>query len=113
MWSRRARTAGSAHVRGLGCRCSRRQCAAGVPEPSEVTVVRTAPPQLADAVLPGRLAELLADHGEGGLTEALDLLVAELGLSSAVLQDHPVDGGDAPGTTGRLRAISGDAVRVV
>src|SRR3954465_3199169 len=48
---------------------------------------RTAPPQTSDTVLPGRLAELLADHGEAGLTEALDLVVAELGLRSVVLRD--------------------------
>jgi hypothetical protein len=76
-------------------------------------MVRTAPPQLADAVLPGRLAELLADHGESGLTEALDLLVSELGLQSAALQDNDPEAGSPAGATGRLRAVAGDAVQAV
>lgn len=73
---------------------------------------RSAPPQLTDSVLPGRLAELLADHGETGLTEALDLVVTELGLRSAVLRDSSVD----PPAVGRLQAVAADggpAVRVV
>src|SRR3954470_7721675 len=73
---------------------------------------RTAPPQTSDTVLPGRLAELLADHREAGLTEALDLLVAELGLRSALLRDaapSPVPAAPA----GRLRAVAGEAVHAV
>jgi hypothetical protein len=65
-------------------------------------VVRTAPPDVTALVLPGRIAELLADHSELGLTEALDLLVDELGLRSAVLR-----GG------GRLRAVAGEALDAV
>jgi hypothetical protein len=76
-------------------------------------MVRTAHPQLADAVLPGRLAELLADHGESGLTEALDLLVSELGLQSAALQDNEPETDSPAGATGRLRAVAGDAVQAV
>ena len=75
-------------------------------------MVRTAP-RLADAVLPGRLAELLADHGESALTEALDLLVAELGLRSAVLRDSVDRGGVEGGSAGRLLAVAGDAVHAV
>jgi hypothetical protein len=75
---------------------------------------RSAPPQLADAVLPGRLAELLADHGESGLTEALDLIVAELGLLSAVLRDADGPAEPAPASpSGRLRAVAGEAVHAV
>jgi signal transduction histidine kinase len=74
---------------------------------------RSAPPQTADAVLPGRLAEMLADHGEAGLTEAFDLVVAELGLRSAVLRD-PSDAAPVPSApSGRLRAVAGDAVHAV
>jgi signal transduction histidine kinase len=74
---------------------------------------RSAPPQTADAVLPGRLAEMLADHGEAGLTEALDLVVAELGLRSAVLRDLS-DAAPVPSApSGRLRAVAGDAVHAV
>ena len=75
---------------------------------------RSAPPDTADAVLPGRLAELLADHGEAGLTEALDVVVAELGLHSAVLRDAGTPLGPTPSApTGRLRAVAGEAVHVV
>ncbi|MDX6197375.1 MAG: hypothetical protein QOJ79_526 [Actinomycetota bacterium] len=75
---------------------------------------RTAPPQTADAVLPGRLAELLADHGEDGLTEALDLIVAELGLRSAVLRDAATEALPTPAApSGRLRAVAGEAVHAV
>jgi hypothetical protein len=75
---------------------------------------RTAPPPLTDAVLPGRLAELLADHGEAGLTEALDLIVTDLGLRSAVLLDTVPDSHAGPlPATGRLRAIAGEAVHAV
>lgn len=76
-------------------------------------MVRTAPPQAADAVLPGRLAELLADHGEAGLTDALDLLVAELGLRSAVLRDADPAAPSASRATGPLRAVAGEAVHAV
>jgi hypothetical protein len=69
--------------------------------------------ELADAVLPGRLAELLADHGDGALHEALDLLVEELDLRSAVLRDEvAADGGPVP-ATGRLRAVAGDPSHAV
>lgn len=75
---------------------------------------RRKPPQLADALLPGRLAELLSDHGESSLTEALDLLVAELGLCSAVLRDADLPGGSLPAhRSGRLRALAGDPVPAV
>ena len=73
---------------------------------------RTAPPQLLDAVLPGRLAELLADHGEDGLTEALDLIVGDLGLRSAVLRDS-VTSSPTGGAAGGLRAVAGEAVHAV
>lgn len=73
---------------------------------------RTAPPPLADAVLPGRLAELLGDHGEAALTEALDLVVTELGLRSAVLRETDPHGGSVH-RAGRLRAVAGDAVAAV
>jgi signal transduction histidine kinase len=79
-------------------------------------VARSAPPQVADPVLPGRLAELLADHGEAGLGEALDLLVTELGLRSAVLRDLVPAGRDGAAATrgaGPLRAVSGEAVHAV
>jgi hypothetical protein len=79
-------------------------------------VARSAPPQVADPVLPGRLAELLADHGEAGLGEALDLLVAELGLRSAVLRDVVAparEGASTPTPTGALRAVSGESVHAV
>lgn len=69
-----------------------------------------------DAVLPGRLAELLADHGDGALTEALDLLVEELDLRSAVLRDRSAadDGGEPRvRATGRLRAVAGDPAHAV
>jgi hypothetical protein len=75
---------------------------------------RSAPSTTGDAVLPGRLAELLADHGHGALTEALDLVVAELGLRSAVLRDADPDSQPAPGApVGRLRAVAGEAVHAV
>jgi hypothetical protein len=75
---------------------------------------RSAPPQLADAVLPGRLAELLADHGEAGLTEALDVVVGELGLRSAVLRDADLRVEPLPAhPSSRLRAVAGDAVHAV
>jgi hypothetical protein len=75
---------------------------------------RSAPPQLTDAVLPGRLAELLADHGEAGLTEALDMLVEELGLRSAVLRDAGLRVEPMPAHPGsRLRAVAGDAAQAV
>src|SRR5690349_912900 len=75
---------------------------------------RNAPPQLDDALLPGRLAELLGDHGEAGLTEALDLVVAELGLHSAVLRDAdaPEEGAHTR-PAGRLRALAGEAAGTV
>ncbi|MDT7547516.1 MAG: hypothetical protein QOE99_3626 [Actinomycetota bacterium] len=78
-------------------------------------MARSAPPQVADPVLPGRLAELLADHGEAGLGEALDLLVTELGLRSAVLRDLVPAGRDGAATRGAgpLRAVSGEAVHAV
>jgi hypothetical protein len=79
----------------------------------EVGMVRTSPPPQVDAVLPGRLAELLADHGESGLTEALDLLVAELGLRSAVLRDAVDPDMSRTPSTGRLRAVAGEAVHAV
>jgi signal transduction histidine kinase len=67
-----------------------------------------------DAVLPGRLAELLADAGARGLPEALDLLIAELGLRSAVIRDPELTGDRTgrPGA-GALRAVAGDAVHAV
>jgi hypothetical protein len=74
---------------------------------------RTAPPQTSDVVLPGRLAELFADHGDACLTEALDLLVAELGLRSAVLRDAQQGGAPVPTAAGRLRAVAGEAVHAV
>jgi hypothetical protein len=91
------------------------QRAFGVPgREREVGMVRSAPPQLADAVLPGRLAELLADHGEAGLTEALDLIVAELSLRSVVLRDADCPAEAAPaGPAGGLRAVAGEAVHAV
>jgi hypothetical protein len=61
-------------------------------------------------VLPGRLAELLADHGPNGLTDALDLMVAELGLRSAVLHDSERTGGSRTTATRKLRAVSGEPV---
>ena len=70
-------------------------------------MTRTAPPELADTVLAGRLAELLSDLGEDGLSEALDLLVDELSLRSALLRDT------SPGTSSRLRAMAGDPVAAV
>jgi len=70
-------------------------------------VGRTAPPPVADAVLLGRVAELLADHGAYAVGEALELLVAETGLTSAVLRD--ADGR----TPGRLRAVAGEPVHAV
>src|SRR5690242_19440007 len=74
---------------------------------------RIAPPT-ADAVLPGRVAALLADLGEDGLTGALDRVVAELGLRSAVLRDAAGDVAPAPATSnGRLRAVAGEAVHAV
>jgi hypothetical protein len=74
---------------------------------------RSAPSTTAD-LLPGRLAELLADHGEAGLTEALDLVVAELGLRSAVLRDAVTDVPPTPAApAGRLRAVAGEAVHAV
>ena len=74
-----------------------------------------APPDT-DAVLPGRIAELLADRGESGLAEALDLLVTDLALRSAVLREADLEGcdGSAPVRgVGRLRAVAGDAVHAV
>jgi hypothetical protein len=68
---------------------------------------RTAPPPVADAVLIGRVAELLSDLGEEGLTEALELLVDELSLSSAVLREA------APHGLGRVRAVAGDSPHAV
>ena len=68
---------------------------------------RTAAPAALDVVLPGHLAELLADTGERGLAEALDLLVAELDLRSAVLRDGAASG------TQRLRAVAGEAAHAV
>ena len=68
---------------------------------------RSVAPAVLDAVLPGHLAELLSDAGERGLAEALDLLVAELDLRSAVLRDGP--GVAAP----RLRAVAGDPTLAV
>lgn len=68
---------------------------------------RTAPPPVTDAVLLGRLAELLADHGAYAVGEALELLVAETGLTSAVLRDAD---GRAPGP---LRAVAGEPVHAV
>jgi signal transduction histidine kinase len=78
-------------------------------------MARTAPPPLADPVLPGRIAELLADHGEAGLGAALELLVSELGLRNAVLRNATVapQGGGAPRSSGILRAISGESVHAV
>ena len=77
-------------------------------------VGRTAPPQVLDAVLPGRLAELLADHGEDGLTEALDLIVGDLGLRSAVLRDSPTaTSGGSAASAGALRAVAGESVHAV
>ncbi|MDT7537543.1 MAG: hypothetical protein QOI82_1128 [Actinomycetota bacterium] len=74
---------------------------------------RSAPSTTAD-LLPGRLAELLADHGEAGLTEALDLVVAELGLRSAVLRDAVTETAPSPAApAGRLRAVAGEAVHAV
>src|SRR3954452_963080 len=68
---------------------------------------RTAAPVGLDVVLPGQLAVLLSDTGERGLAEALDLLVNELDLRSAVLRDGP------PGAPQRLRAVAGDPVNAV
>ena len=77
-------------------------------------MARGAPPQTDDTVLPGRIAALLADLGADGLTEALDLVVAELGLRSAVLRDALTETAPAPAPTGgRLRAVAGDAVHAV
>lgn len=73
---------------------------------------RSAPSTTGDAVLPGRVAELLADHGEAGLTEALDLVVAELGLRSAVIREGAATPEPFP-PAGRLRAVAGDAVHAV
>ena len=75
-------------------------------------MARTAPPQTSDVVLPGRLAELLADHGEAGLTDALDLVVAELGVRSAVLRD-PANPAGRTERGGALRAVAGEAVHAV
>lgn len=75
----------------------------------------TVPPRVPDPLLVGRLAELLADQGEAGLPAALDLLVTELGLRSAVLRDvdgdRDRDGG--PRELGGLRAVAGEAVHAV
>jgi signal transduction histidine kinase len=68
---------------------------------------RTAAPAVLDVVLPGHLAELLADTGGRGLAEALDLIVSELDLRSAVLRDGPSGGPQ------RLRAVAGDPGQVV
>src|SRR5438309_211677 len=68
---------------------------------------RTAAPDVLDVVLPGHLAELLADAGERGLADALDLLVEDLGLRSAVLRDGPAGGAQ------RLRAVAGEAAYAV
>jgi hypothetical protein len=75
---------------------------------------RGAPSTTVDAVLPGRLAELLADHGEGGLSEALDLIVGDLGLRSAVLREDLADPTPTPvPSAGRLHAVAGEAVHAV
>lgn len=71
---------------------------------------RTVPP-LPPEQLPGRLAELLLARGEAGLREALELLVCELGLRSAVLREAPTD--PVQSGPGRLRAVAGGAVHVV
>src|SRR4051794_4039666 len=68
---------------------------------------RTAAPAVLDAVLPGQLAVLLSDTGGRGLAEALDLLVGELDLRSAVLRDGPA------GAAQRLRAVAGDPANAV
>jgi hypothetical protein len=73
--------------------------------------MRTSPPHIADAVLPGRIAGLLAELGESGLTEALDLLVAELGLRSAVLRDTDLEAA-SPGPGG-VRAVAGETSHAV
>lgn len=73
-------------------------------------MVRTAPPDLSDAVVVGRVAELLADGGGRALTAALDLLVEELGLRSAVLRDAVAVDGDSGGA---LRAVAGEAAHAV
>src|SRR4051812_25119820 len=67
-----------------------------------VAMRRTAAPAVLDTVLPGHLAGLLADTGEHGLAEALDLIVSELDLRSAVLRDG------ASSRPQRLRAVAGD-----
>jgi hypothetical protein len=58
-------------------------------------------PQLLDPVLPGRLAELLADRADGGLTAALDLLREALDLRAVVLHD----------ATGTPAAAAGEPVQ--
>lgn len=56
-------------------------------------------------VLLGRVAALLSDLGPSALTDALFLLVDELGLRSAVLR--------APGASGELLAVAGEVVHAV
>ncbi len=73
---------------------------------------RVAPPALAGAVLPGQIAQLLADRGAAALAEALELVVTELGLLSAVLREAD----SRPGSSrppGRLLALAGEAVHAV
>ena len=55
----------------------------------------------------GRMAGLLADHGERGLPAALELLVDRLGLRSAVLREV-VDG-----RPGAVLAVSGETLHAV
>lgn len=70
--------------------------------------------QVLDTLLPARLAELLADHGEHGVSEALDVLVSELQLRSAVLRDDNALGAPAAGHGARpLRAVAGDPAHAV
>lgn len=73
---------------------------------------RVPPAELADAVLPGRLAELLADAGDAAIPDVLDLLVEELGLRSAVLRETGDDSSPVR-SSGRLRAVAGEAVHAV
>ena len=69
--------------------------------------------QVLDALLPARLAELLADHGERGLTDALELLVSELQLRSAVLRDGDAVGAPSGHGARPLRAVAGDPAHAV
>ena len=62
------------------------------------------------SVVVGRLANLLAQGGTAALPPALDLLVSDLGLRSAVLRGTTSPGANGPG---ELRAVAGDVVHAV